>query len=123
VIDHAKNARLQLELELERASLRGFTDLYQSARDDHDRDKAQIVRDMGNAIPDAWHPRGEIADLLTLPAADLLQARVDLNLARRCVAARERMNELHRRVEALRVKVTPLALLCDRLNAYALKGV
>lgn len=121
-IDRAKLARLNLDLDLRRAALRASGDLCNDARDQHDTMRAQLLRDLSRHAAGLWdEQRQSVADLLALSADDLRQCRVDIPLARQCIAALDRMNELRRRHDALAAELDPLSRLVANLNVYVLE--
>lgn len=121
-IDRAKLTRLNLDLDVKRAALRGAGALYNDARETHGAMRNQLVRDLDKYAAAVWDERRQsVADLLALPADQLLQTRADVPLARQCVAALARMNELRRRHDVLAAEIDPLARLVANLNTYAVE--
>lgn len=121
MIDHAKLARLTLDLDLKRAELRGFSDLYATAAGQATAHAAEIAGspfvDMTAAelaaVQIDWHQANSPYGIAES------NRRAQLDAARVYRAARDRAGELSRRIELLRVEVDPLARLVDRLTKYA----
>jgi len=121
MIDHSKLARLTLELDLKRAEARGVSDLFHVAADLASRSAAEIAG----------------SPFLDMTAAELAAVQIDADLARSTYgiaecdrrtqrdtarsyrAAKDRADELRRRVAVLHDELAPLAHLVERLTKYA----
>lgn len=120
MIDRPKLARLTLDLDLKRAEERGISDLYQVA--------AASAATFAAEIQDGPFAHMTAAELAAVPPIDMEQARygiaesnrhAQLDAARAYRTARDRADELRRRIAVLRADVEPLARLHARLTEYA----
>jgi len=124
MIDHAKLARLALELDLKRASARAVSDLYYAAAEQASRHAAEIAGSPFLSMSAAELDVVQIDAALARSIYGIAESdrRKQRDIARSYRAAKDRADELKRRVAVLQDELAPLAVLCDRLAAYALKG-
>ena len=121
MIDHQKLARLTLDRDTKGVELRGISDLARMDAEQASRLAAEIA---GSPFLDMT------ADELAAVQIDAALARstygiaesdrrTQRDIARKYRAAKDRADELGRRVAALQAEFAPLAHLVERLTKYA----
>ena len=114
-VDISKLERLRLDLEEKRAALFGLGRSYQDERDN----VTQLVMSFAvcHAARVHWRPGDDPAVFLELPSKDQNEFKFEVGQARVIVKAREAMQAVRRRQDALTPRLnalTQLVAACDR---------